>query len=42
MAEICVVGVYVHDTLQQFPGGIFAACQDAKGNLVELIEFRDN
>lgn len=32
---------FIHDTPQQFPEGIFAACQDAEGNLVELIEFRE-
>ncbi len=30
---------FIHDTPQQFPEGIFAACQDADGNLIELIEF---
>ena len=30
---------FIHDTPQQFPEGIFAACQDADGNLLELIEF---
>jgi hypothetical protein len=32
---------FVHDTRQQFPEGIFAACRDADGNLVELLEFRE-
>ena len=32
---------FIHDTPQQFPEGIFVACQDADGNLVELIEFRE-
>jgi len=32
---------FIHDTPQQFPEGIFAACQDADGNLLELIEFRE-
>ena len=32
---------FIHDAPQQFPEGIFAACEDADGNLVELIEFRE-
>jgi lactoylglutathione lyase len=32
---------FVHDTPQQFPEGIFVACRDADGNLVELLEFRE-
>jgi lactoylglutathione lyase len=42
MATLRKSGVtFIHDTPQQFPEGIFAACQDAEGNLVELIEFRE-
>ncbi|MHC4942165.1 MAG: VOC family protein [Planctomycetota bacterium] len=30
---------FIHDTPQSFPEGIFAACKDSSGNLLELIEF---
>jgi catechol 2,3-dioxygenase-like lactoylglutathione lyase family enzyme len=33
--------MFVHDTPQRFPEGIYAACRDADSNLVELIEFRE-
>jgi len=32
---------FIHDAPQQFPEGVFAACRDADGNLLELLEFRE-
>ncbi|MGD9001875.1 MAG: VOC family protein [Anaerolineae bacterium] len=32
---------FIHDTPQRFPEGVFAACQDPDGNLLEMLEFRE-
>jgi catechol 2,3-dioxygenase-like lactoylglutathione lyase family enzyme len=32
---------FVYDTPQPFPEGVFAACHDPEGNLLELLEFRE-
>ena len=32
---------FIHDTPQPFPAGMFAAYRDPSGNLLELIEFRE-
>ena len=31
---------FFHDTPQPFPEGMFAACRDPDGNLLELLEFK--
>ena len=32
---------FFQETPQPFPAGVFAACEDADGNLIELLEFRE-
>jgi catechol 2,3-dioxygenase-like lactoylglutathione lyase family enzyme len=32
---------FIHDTPQPFPAGVFVAYRDPSGNLLELIEFKD-
>lgn len=42
MERLSDLGVtFVHDTPQRFPEGVFAACRDPEGNLIELLEFRE-
>lgn len=31
---------FVHDSPQDFPGGVFAAIKDPSGNILELLEFK--
>jgi catechol 2,3-dioxygenase-like lactoylglutathione lyase family enzyme len=40
MGRLSELGVMMlHDTPQPFPEGVFAACRDPEGNLLELLEF---
>ncbi|MGD2148081.1 MAG: VOC family protein [Anaerolineae bacterium] len=42
MARLSDQGVaFFQDAPQPFPAGLFAACQDPDGNLIELLEFTD-
>jgi lactoylglutathione lyase len=42
MGRLSDLGVtFIHDTPQPFPEGVFAACQDPEGNLLEMLEFRE-
>ena len=42
MARLNGQGVtFFQDTPQPFPAGLFAACEDPDGNLIELLEFTD-
>jgi catechol 2,3-dioxygenase-like lactoylglutathione lyase family enzyme len=42
MERLSDLGVtFFQETPEPFPAGVFAACEDPEGNLIELLEFRE-